>query len=86
MRHRPIITKNMKENLEKVEPDLRIIPVKAMKRLNKRFLHLLFKDKPTQKVATAVAREMVGFIWHTMLIVEGKMSNEKIELNLPEAS
>ena len=84
MRHKPIITRKMKENLEKVEPDLRIAPVRALKRLHKRYFHLLFKDKPKSKVVVAVAREMVGFIWHNMIIVEGKLS--KKELKIPEAS
>lgn len=39
---------------------------KAGKRLSRRYNHLLFTGKPSQKAATAVARELCGFIWGIM--------------------
>lgn len=36
---------------------------KAMSRLHRRFHRLVAKGKPTPKVAVAIARELVGFIW-----------------------
>lgn len=39
------------------------IAEKADRRLSARYRHLLDKGKPAQKVATAVARELLGFMW-----------------------
>lgn len=39
---------------------------RAGRRLNKKFLRLLYAGKPSQVAATAVARELSGFIWGTM--------------------
>jgi transposase len=39
----------------------------AGRRLNKKYLRLLFKGKCTQVAATAVARELSGFIWGAMV-------------------
>ena len=36
---------------------------KAMHRLHRRFNRMLDKGKPRPKVAVAVARELVGFVW-----------------------
>ena len=36
---------------------------KAQERLHRKFAKLTFHQKPPGKVATAVARELVGFIW-----------------------
>ncbi len=76
-RHKPIITKRMKKDFEEIEPELRIAPVKAMKRLHKRYYHLLFKGKSTQVTVVAVARELIGFLWHSMIIIEGRSGSPK---------
>jgi len=39
---------------------------RAGRRLNKKFLRLLYAGKPSQVAATAVSREMAGFIWGMM--------------------
>ena len=39
---------------------------RAGRRLNKKFLRLLYAGKPSQVAATAVARELAGFIWGAM--------------------
>jgi len=39
---------------------------RAGRRLNKKFLRLLFAGKPSQVAATAVARELAGFVWGAM--------------------
>ena len=43
--------------------DVRDIAWKAQRRLCARYRTLLAKGKPKQVVATAIAREMVGFVW-----------------------
>ena len=40
---------------------------KAGIRLNKKFSKLLLRGKPSQKIVTAVARELAGFIWGMMV-------------------
>lgn len=44
----------------------------AMKRLNRRYWHLVQKGKNSNKAAVAVARELVGFIWAVMIEMEDK--------------
>ena len=39
------------------------IAVKAQRRLRKRYVHLVAKGMPTARAATAVARELLGFMW-----------------------
>ena len=40
---------------------------KAGKRLNKKYMKLIFSGKIAQKTVTAVARELSGFIWGMMV-------------------
>jgi len=69
-RHKPIITVKMKKDVESTKEELRIAPVKALHRLHKKYYHLIFKGKPTQVAVTAVARELSGFIWYNMVLIE----------------
>lgn len=52
--------------------DLRYIEVadRCMKRLNKKGMRLKFKDKPQNKIKVACAREMLGFIWESLMLVD----------------
>ncbi len=68
---KPIITAKMRTNLELVPSEQRLAPVKALKRLHKRYYHLVFAGKLKQKAVVAVARELSGFIWHTMVNLDG---------------
>ncbi len=45
------------------DPVVLQIAHKAQKRLRKRYLHLVAQRMPTSKAATAVARELLGFMW-----------------------
>ncbi|MBP7583714.1 MAG: IS110 family transposase [Spirochaetes bacterium] len=74
-RHDAKVTYPMKVNLKKIDAELRNPPLKALKRLNKRYYHLIFAGKPKSKAAAAVARELAGFIWHSMVIVESRLCN-----------
>jgi len=40
---------------------------RAGRRLNKKFLRLVFAGKPSQVAATAVARELAGFLWGALV-------------------
>jgi transposase len=46
-----------------VSPEVRAIAERAEQRLSKRFRQLLSKGKSRNKVVTAIARELLGFIW-----------------------
>jgi len=74
-RHKPVISINMKKTLENTDPELRIAPVKALKRLHKKYYHMIFRGKPIQVTVVGVARELCGFIWHNMVILERKDIN-----------
>jgi hypothetical protein len=45
-------------------PDaVRTIAWKAQTRLCQRYRQMMVKDKPTQVIVTAIARELAGFVW-----------------------
>ncbi len=76
-RHQPRVTYPMKKHLNKIDAELRNPPLKALARLHKRYYHLIFAGKPKSKVAAAVARELVGFIWHSMIIIEMRLNTNQ---------
>jgi len=69
-RHPAVITQRMRKSLEVIDAPLRLPPTKGLKRLNKKYHHLLFKGKMPQKAIVAVARELSGFIWDSMVTLE----------------
>jgi transposase len=62
-RHRPWLNVRLKKVLPTLPPGVSEIAWKAQERLHRKFTKLTFHRKPAGKVATAVAREFVGFIW-----------------------
>jgi transposase len=62
-RHRPWLNKRLKKVLPTLPPGVSEIAWKAQERLHRKFTKLTYHRKPAGKVATAVAREFVGFIW-----------------------
>jgi transposase len=61
--HRHLMSKEIRRRNQGVAPEVRRIAWEAQKRLHKRMYHLIRAGKITQKAATAVARELAGFIW-----------------------
>jgi len=61
--HRPSLSRPMKKRQEGLSEEIRAIGWKAQHRLYQRFCRLSSKNKPHQKVVTAVGRELLGFIW-----------------------
>lgn len=59
-------SKRLLKRRQVVEPHISEYADKAGRRLSRRFHHLLFTGKVSQKVATAVARELSGFVWGLM--------------------
>jgi hypothetical protein len=50
---------------------------KAQHRLHSRYRKLLAKGKPKQKVMTALARELLGFLWAIGMTVEQKFTDRR---------
>jgi transposase len=62
-RHRPWLSNRLKQVLPAVAPSVAEIAWNAQERLHRKFTKLTFQRKPPAKVRTAVARELVGFVW-----------------------
>ena len=62
-RHRPKLCGNQKKRQQGVSEEIKTISWKAQQRLHSRFWRLTSKGKIPGKAITAVARELVGFIW-----------------------
>jgi transposase len=71
-RFKPIVSRTRKLRQEGLDPGVIEISTKAMHRLHERYMRLLGKGKTKQQVITAVAREMLGFIWAIGVAVEAK--------------
>lgn len=71
-RHSPMLSQKRKLRMQGLDPEVWDIATKAMYRLHARYLRLVAREKPKQKVVTAVARELLGFIWAIGVSVEKK--------------
>ena len=59
-------SKRLTKRREGLAPQLVAYAHRAGRRLNKKYLRMVFSGKPSQVAATAVARELSGFIWGAM--------------------
>ena len=71
-RHRPAKGPQLRKRQEGQSEEVKAIAWKAQHRLHARYWKLAAKGKPKQKVVTAVARELLGFIWAIATEVESK--------------
>lgn len=62
-RHQPRLSARQRALQRELDPRVLEIAWKAQLRLSRRYATLNSKSKPAAKVVTAVARELVGFIW-----------------------
>jgi transposase len=62
-RHRPRLSQRQKELQNAFAPKVAAAAWRAQERLYRRYWALSNKSKPTGKIVTAVARELVGFVW-----------------------
>jgi len=69
-RHRPCLSNRQRAVHKHLDPGVIKIAWDAQLRLNARYRRLSAKGKPAGKVVTAVARELVGFIWSVGTRVE----------------
>jgi transposase len=70
-RHRPNVGYGLGKRQEGVSREIKDIAWKAQRRLNQRYRHLCAREKNKGKVVTAIARELLGFIWAIGTSVEG---------------
>ncbi len=62
-RHKPRICQRQHELQKALDPKVAAVAWRAQERLHRRYWALSQKSKPTGKIVTAVARELVGFVW-----------------------
>jgi transposase len=62
-RCQPRLSKAIRQRNDRVSSSVRAIAWKAQQRLHKRLSRLLARGKPATRAVTAVARELVGFVW-----------------------
>ena len=62
-RHRPWIGAKLRRRQEGVPAEITEIAWKAQNRLHRRYMKLMARGKEQRKAMTAVARELLGFIW-----------------------
>ena len=62
-RHRPNLAKRQRDLQPNLPPNVAAIAWRAQQRLHQRYWRLTAKAKPKAKIVTAVARELIGFVW-----------------------
>jgi transposase len=78
----PTISRHLLKRQEHLSQEIRDVSWKAQIRLCGRFRHLGRVRKHRNKINTAVARELVGFIWHiaTLVSVDDQQDKEVYRL------
>jgi transposase len=76
-RHQPKLAKRQVDLQASLSPSVAATAWKAQHRLHNRYWRLVNKSKPKGKIVTAVARELVGFIWAIGRQVEAEMVPKK---------
>jgi transposase len=71
-RHRPAIGGALRQRHAQVDEAVKAIAWKAQHRLHQRYRRLLGRGKTKQQVVTAIARELLGFIWAIGVAVEAQ--------------
>jgi len=74
-RFAPHLSRVMRKRQEGLSPEVIEIATKARHRLHARYRRLLARGKTKQQVVTAVARELLGFVWAIGVHVESKMES-----------
>jgi transposase len=69
-RHRPGVKGNLRKRQQDLSDDVKAIGWKAQHRLHERYRRMAGRGKPKPQVITAIARELLGFVWAVGLQVE----------------
>lgn len=76
-RHRPRLSQRQKELQMALAPKVAAAAWRAQERLYRRYWALANKSKPTGKIVTAVARELVGFVWAIGIETERQLATPR---------
>jgi len=74
-RHSPAVGRGLATRLRRCSPTVTSLAWKAQQRLHQRYKHLMVKGKCKQQAITAVARELLGFVWAIGVEVERNAIN-----------
>lgn len=84
-RHAPRVGVLLRKRQEGLPPDIVEIAWKAQHRLHQRYRLLMGRGKPKPQVTTAVARELLGFIWDIGMRIETQMGEAVQPIPLQQA-
>lgn len=65
-RHAPKVGETLRRRRQGQPGEVVARADRAMRRLHRRYWRMVSRGKPSQKAATAIARELVGFLWATL--------------------
>lgn len=74
-RSSPKHSKNLRKRQQVVSEEVRKIALKAMDRLSSRYWRLTSRGKSSQQAVTALARELLGFVWAVAVQAEREAGN-----------
>jgi transposase len=66
-RHHPFIGKQLRHRQQAAPEPAKVHAWRAQQRLYRRYQRLAARGKPKQHVVTAIARELTGFVWATLI-------------------
>lgn len=69
-RYQPAVKGKLRKRQEGLSPELKAIGWRAQHRLHERYRRMTGRGKPKQKVITAIARELLGFVWAAGTVLE----------------
>ena len=62
----PLVSKALKKRREGSSLEQRSIADRCMKRLHMKAKNMIFRSKPVNKIKSACARELIGFVWEAL--------------------
>jgi transposase len=77
-RHLPRVGEKLRKRHQGVPAEITEIAWKAQHRLHKRYMTMLSAGKEQRKVMTAIARELLGFIWAIGIKAEAAASRQQL--------
>jgi len=75
-RHRPAVKAGLRRRQQGADPEVLRIALQAQERLHRKYWRLLARGKPAGVAATAVARELLGFVWAIACHVEAQQAQQ----------
>lgn len=69
-RYKPAVKQRLRDRQKGLDPEVLRVSLKAQERLHRTYWRLLSRGKPSTVAVTAVARELLGFLWAVACHVE----------------